>query len=275
VTGRGRVRLKNPALFKAPGGLTFEKHLRLHTHEKQRYFDEIETLPADTRDMRIDPAYIKAMRRRWVVLYYGELSSAQYMGTAASHAPIEMTDLITCCVCQQMDELHHSEMDRAVLERIGLTPKTWREIYEETPAKAVFDHLLSIDDPFEIAVKGGLFLESASAIVAFPALIKIAEAHDDYFTAANHRTRLTDEPRHMALGVAMMRALVDDHARNMEVVQSWQDEFAPFLRAFIDSSRDMAMLPRGGFSADGMWSAMVGHHRKNAEKYGLRPSLSV
>lgn len=272
---RSRVRLSDPRAFSAPGGLTFAKHMRLHAQEKQRYFDEIASLPEDKRELRLDPAYIAAMRRRWVVLYYGELSSAQYMGTAASHAPLEMSEFITCCVCQQMDELHHSEMDRGVLDTIGLDAQERRSIYEDTKAKAVFDHLLSIDDPFEIAVKGGLFLESASAVVAFPALIKIAEAHDDYLTAANHRTRLTDEPRHMALGVAMMRALVEDDPRNQNVVQEWQDEFAPMLRAFVDASRDMAGLPNGGFSADGMWEAIVGHHGKNALKYGLRPTLTL
>ena len=272
---RTRVTLKDPKRFTAPGGLTFAKHIRLHAQEKQRYFDEIASLPEDKRELRLDPAYIAAMRRRWVVLYYGELSSAQYMGTAASHAPLEMNEFIACCVCQQMDELHHSEMDRAVLETIGLEDRERRSIYEETKAKGVFDHLLSIDDPFEIAVKGGLFLESASAVVAFPALIKIAEAHDDYLTAANHRTRLTDEPRHMALGVATMRALVEDDPRNQDVIQEWQDEFAPMLRAFVDASRDMTGLPRGGFSADGMWEAIVGHHGKNAQKYGLRPTLSL
>ena len=270
-----RLSFKDPSAFKAPGSLTFEKHLRLHAEEKQRYLQERESLPDDKRHMRLDPRYVDAMRRRWVVLYYGELSSAQYMGTAASHAPLEMTEFITACVCQQMDELHHSEMDRDVLEQIGLTPREWRALYEETDAKIVFDHLLAIDDPFEIAVKGGLFLESASAVVAFPTLIKIAEAHDDYLTAANHRTRLTDEPRHMALGVATMRALVQDDPRNLEVVQRWQDEFAPLLRHFVTASRDMVGLPNGGFAADRMWTAMIEHHTKNALKYGLRPTLAA
>ena len=272
---RTRVTLKDHRLFSAPGDLTFAKHLRLHAQEKQRYFEEIASLPDDKRTMHLDPGYIEAMRRRWVVLFYGELSSAQYMGTAAAHAPLELGAFITCCVCQQMDELHHSEMDRGVLETIGLGERERRAIYEETEAKAVFDHLLAIDDPFEIAVKGGLFLESASAVVAFPALIRIAESHDDYLTAANHRTRLTDEPRHMALGVATMRALVEDDPCNQDLVQEWQDEFAPLLRAFLDASRDMTGLPNGGFSADGMWAAIVGHHTKNALKYGLRPTLSL
>jgi len=272
---RTRVMLKDHRAFSAPGDLTFAKHLRLHAQEKQRYFEEIASLPDDKRAMHLDPVYIAAMRRRWVVLFYGELSSAQYMGTAAAHAPLELGAFITCCVCQQMDELHHSEMDRGVLETIGLGERERRAIYEETEAKAVFDHLLAIDDPFEIAVKGGLFLESASAVVAFPALIRIAESHDDYLTAANHRTRLTDEPRHMALGVATMRALVEDDPCNQDLVQEWQDEFAPLLRAFLDASRDMTGLPNGGFSADGMWAAIVGHHTKNALKYGLRPTLSL
>lgn len=272
---RQRVRLKDPSRFRAPGALTFEKHLRIHAQEKQRYFEEVASLPEGVREMRIDPGYVEAMRRRWVTLYYGELSSVQYMGRAAANAPLDMTEFITCCVCQQVDELHHQEMDRDVLRKIGLDETSWRRVYEDTASKELFDHLLAIEDPFEIAIKGGLFLESASAVVAFPALIRIAEAHGDGLTAANHRTRLTDEPRHMALGVATLRALVEDDPRNIEVVQQWQDEFAPLLRNMLDASREMSGLPKGGFTAEGMWRAMIEHHTKNAEKYGLRPTLAA
>lgn len=274
VTPAPWSRLRDLSLFKAPGGLTFAKHVRLHAEEKLRYFEEVASLSDDLREMRLDPRYIGAMKRRWVTLYFGEIASAQYMGTAARGVPLAMHEFITACVCQQIDELHHSEMDREILVKIGLAPDEWTAIYAETASKQVFDHLLAIEDPFEIAVKGGLFLESASAVVAFPALIRIAEAHGDHLTAANHRTRLTDEPRHMALGVAMLRALVADDPANLEVVQRWQDEFAPLLRGMLDASREMTGLPNGGFSADGMWRAMVEHHTKNALKYGLRPSLT-
>lgn len=271
-----RTRFKNPDLFKAPGGLSFERHVRLHAAEKLRYFEELDSLTEDQRNLRnVDPRYVEAMRRRWVTMYMGEIASAQYMGTAAANAPIEMWEFVTACVCQQMDELHHAEMDRDLLRRIGLSQMAWEAIYDDTAAKIVFDHLLSLDDPFEIAVKGGVFLESASAVVAFPALIRIAEAHGDYLTAANHRTRLTDEPRHMALGVATMKALLADDPDNVHVLQQWQDEFAAVLPNILDASREMTDLPKGGFSRDRMWAAMVEHHVHTAEKYGLRPSLSV
>ena len=61
---RIRVTLKDHRLFSAPGDLTFAKHLRLHAQEKQRYFEEIASLPDDKRTMDLDPAYIQAMRRR-------------------------------------------------------------------------------------------------------------------------------------------------------------------------------------------------------------------
>lgn len=270
-----RVQLKDPGLFKAPGGLSFEKHVKLHAQEKTRYFEELGSLTEEQRNLKnVDPRYVEAMRRRWVTVYMGEMASAQYMGTAAANAPIGMWEFVTTCVCQQMDELHHAEMDRDVLTRIGLSQSEWEAIYEDSGSKAVFDHLLSLEDSFEIAIKGGLFLESASAVVAFPALIRIAESHGDYLTAANHRTRLTDEPRHMALGVAALKALLADDPGNSEIIQQWQDEFTPLLVGMKDASRDMASLPNGGFTIDGMWQGMVEHHHRNAEKYGLRPTLT-
>ncbi len=270
-----RVTFRDPTLFKAPGGLSFEKHVRLHAEEKPRYFEELGTLTDEQRNLRnVDPRYVDAMRRRWVTSYLGELAAAQYMGTAAANAPIEMHEFITCCVCQQMDELHHAEMDRDVLERIGMSQADWEQMYAGTGSRAMFDHLLGLDDPFEITVKGGVFLESASAVVAFPALIKIAEAHGDYLTAANHRTRLTDEPRHMALGVATMKALLADDPDSRELIQQWQDEISALLPGILDASREMVDLPSWRFSLQGLWRAMVDHHVHIAEKYGLRPSLT-
>lgn len=61
---RQRARLKDPSRFGAPGALTFEKHLRIHAQEKQRYFEEVASLPEDVREMRIDPGYVDAMHSR-------------------------------------------------------------------------------------------------------------------------------------------------------------------------------------------------------------------
>lgn len=270
-----QVRFRDPSAFQAPGGLDFRKHLRLHMAEKTRYFEELETLSEDHRAMRLDPRYIHAMQRRWVFSYVGELAAAQYMGRAAAAAPREMQGFITACVCQQMDELHHAEMDHDVLTRIGMADADVWALYEDTDGKKVFNHLLRLEDPFEIAVKGGVFLESASAAIAFPALIRIAEAHGDDLTAANNRTRLTDEPRHMALGVATLKAMLAEDPDNIEVAQRWQDELAVLLPSIVDASREMVDLPQGGFSADLLWKSMVDYHIHTAEKYGLRPSLSL
>ena len=273
---RQRVRLRDPRSFVAPGGLNFEKHLRLHIPEKTRYYDELAGLTDDQRNLRtVTPGYIEGMTRRWMVLYHGEVAAAQYMGMAAHNVPMEYWDFIACCICQQIDELHHSEMDRDMLRRAGIPEAEWGARYERTAAKPVFDHLLSLDDSFEIAFKGGFVLESANAVVGFHAMARFAEAHGDYLSAANHRTRLTDEPRHMALGVAVLKAMLADDPRNLAILQAWQDEFAPLMRGFVEDSRPIERIPGADFRVDGMWAGIVEHHTRNAEKYGLRPTLTA
>jgi hypothetical protein len=273
---RQRVLLKNPKNFVAPGGLNFEKHFRLHQQEKTRYYEELATLTDDQRNLRtVTPGYIEGMTRRWVTLYHGEVAAAQYMGAAAHNVPIDYWDFIACCVCQQIDELQHSEMDRDMLFRAGLTEDKLPAIWEQCEAKAVFDHLLGLDDAFEIAFKGGFVLESANAVVGFHAMARFAEAHHDYLSAMNHRTRLTDEPRHMALGVAVLKAMLADDPSNRAILQEWQDEFAPLIVNFVSVSRPIETIPGSDFSADAMWASIVEHHTKNAEKYGLRPTLTL
>ena len=273
---RQRVRLRDPRSFVAPGGLKFEKHLRLHIPEKTRYYEELAGLTDDQRNLRtVTPGYVEGMTRRWMVLYHGEVAAAQYMGMAAHNVPMEYWDFIACCICQQIDELHHSEMDRDMLRRTGIPEAEWGARYDCTAAKPVFDHLLSLDDSFEIAFKGGFVLESANAVVGFHAMARFAEAHGDYLSAANHRTRLTDEPRHMALGVAVLKAMLADDPRNLAILQAWQDELAPLMRGFVEDSRPIERIPGSDFRVDGMWAGIVEHHTRNAEKYGLRPTLTA
>src|SRR5215210_5660021 len=119
---RQRVSLRNPKNFVSPGGLNFEKHIRLHAQEKLRYFDELAAMTDDQRNMRtVTPGYIEGMTRRWMAVYHGEIAAAQYMGTAAKNVDMhDYYDFIMCCVCQQIDEIGHSEMDRDMLQRAGI-----------------------------------------------------------------------------------------------------------------------------------------------------------
>jgi len=269
------VRLRDPSKFVSPGGLNFEKHYWLHQQEKARYYAELAELSDDERNFRtVTPGYIEGMTRRWMTLCQGEIAAAQYMGMAAHNVPADHWDFMACCVCQQIDELQHSEMDRDMLLRAGIPADHWDAIYAGCEAHVVFDHLLSLQDPFEITFKGGFVLESANAVVGFHAMARFAEAHQDYLTAANHRTRLTDEPRHMALGLAIAKAMLADDPNNLEILQGWQDEFAPLMYTFVHVSRDIERIPGSDFSADVMWSGILEHHTRNAQKIGLRPSLS-
>src|SRR5919199_3861432 len=149
---RQRVLLRDPGHFQPPGGLNFEKHFRLHQQEKTRYFDALARLSDDQRNLRtVTPGYVEGMTRRWIVLYHGEVAAAQYMGVAAHNVPIDYWDFIACCVCQQIDELQHSEMDRDMLSRAGLTEDKLPALWEQCAARPVFDHLLGLEDSFEIA----------------------------------------------------------------------------------------------------------------------------
>lgn len=275
MVARELALLRDPRNFVAPGGLNFEKHFGLHKQEKARYYEELASLSDDQRNFRlVTPGYVEGMTRRWIVLYHGEVAAAQYMGTAAANVPMDgYHDFIACCICQQIDELQHAEMDRDMLRRAGIPEAEWWSIYEERDAKRVFDHLLGLEDPFEITFKAGFVLESANAVVGFHSMARFAEAHGDYLTAANHRTRLVDEPRHMALGVAVVKAMLKDDPGNLQILQRWQDEFAPLVYGFVEASRSIEQIPGSDFTADGMWASILDHHRKNAEKYGLRPTL--
>ena len=117
----GTSGLQEPAAFRRPGRAQFREALSPAPQEKTRYYDELAELTDDQRNMRtVTPGYVEGMTSRWIALYHGEIAAAQYMGVAAHNVLLtEYWDFIACCVCQQIDELQHSEMDRDMLFRAG------------------------------------------------------------------------------------------------------------------------------------------------------------
>src|SRR5207244_13449255 len=99
------------------------------------------------------------MTRRWMTLYQGEVAAAQYIGMAAHNVPQDHWEFMACCVCQQIDELHHSGRDRDMLRRAGIPQQEWDAEYDRCEARVVYEHLVSLGSPSGAAFNGGFGLE--------------------------------------------------------------------------------------------------------------------
>jgi hypothetical protein len=88
-----------------------------------------------------------------------------------------------------------------------------------------------------------------------------AEARGDLLSAVNHRARVRDERRPISDGRALVKALIDENAADLDVIQRWQDES---LQLFVE-------VATGGHRRV-WWEGFLGSCYKFALPFGLRPT---
>src|SRR5919197_3098151 len=231
---RGQIALKDPGRFKDPANLTWERYVALQAREREGYLAERATIPAEAMAYQtVSRRYLERAVDQFANNYYSELAATHYIATAAAHAPFE--ELKKCCLFQLADEQRHLEMDREVFERARIPERDWLPAWEQPGTTCrFFRHVLELDDTIEILVKANFVAEGAAGPGTFTVLADGAEARGDLFSALNHRARVRDETRHISYGRALVKALIDEDASNLDVIQRWQDEA---LQLFVEMAK--------------------------------------
>jgi hypothetical protein len=258
---RRRITLKDPGRFKDPAGLTWERYIALQARERERYLAERAAIPADALAYRsVSPRYLERAVEQFANNYFPEEAATRYIATAAAGAPFE--ELKRCCLFQLADEQRHMEMDRDVFERAGIAERDWLPAWEQPGTTCrFFRHVLELDDPIEILVKANFVAEGAAGPATFAVLADGAEERGDLLSAVNHRARVRDETRHISYARALVKALVEEDASNLDVIQRWQDES---LHLFVE-------VAKGG-ARRAWWEGFLASYYKIALPLGLRPT---
>jgi hypothetical protein len=256
-----RIVLKDPSRFKDPANLTWERYIALQARERERYLTERAAIPQEALDYKtVSPRYLERAVEQFANNYFPELSATRYIATAAANAPFE--ELKKCCLFQLADEQRHLEMDTEVFDRAGIPERDWLPAWEQPGTTCrFFRHVLELEDTLEILVKANFVAEGAAGPGTFTVLADGAEARGDLFSAVNHRARIRDETRHISYARALVKALIEDDAGNLDVIQAWQDE----------SLRLFAEVAKGGERRE-WWEGFLGSYYKIAGPLGLRPT---
>jgi hypothetical protein len=217
-----RTRLKQPERFSDPSRISLERYAALQaaegTHFESRLAGAIERSRQQLATEFGEPQAIAL-----VGSYMSEHAATKYVAHAIANAELEPFQ--RSCICQLMDEQRHADMDRLLLELVGVPEAHWDGMYQHpTTHHLAFEHLLGLDDPFEIIFKANFVLESGAAAAAFPRRLKRYQAEGFELGALIDQRRIKDEARHVALGTAVARALLEDDGDNLDRLQRWQDE---------------------------------------------------
>src|ERR1041385_8008916 len=127
---RPRIELKDPARFRNPANLTWERYIDLQARERERYLAERASIPEDALAYRrVSRGYLERAVEQFANNYFPELSATRYIATAAARAPFEA--LKRCCLFQLADEQRHLEMDTEVFVRAGIAERDWLPAWEQ------------------------------------------------------------------------------------------------------------------------------------------------
>lgn len=256
-----RIELRDAGRFHDPAGLSWERYVALQARERERYLAEVAAIPREAMEFRtVSPQYRERAVEQFANNYFSELAATRYIATAAAATQCE--ELKRCCLFQLADEQRHLEMDRDVFERAGIPEGDWLPAWEQPGTTCrFFRHVLELEDPIEILVKANFVAEGAAGPASFAVLADGAEARGDILSAVNHRARVRDETRHISFARALVKALIDEDASNLDVIQQWQDES---LRLFSD-------VAKAG-RRQAWWEGFLGSYYKIALPLGLRPT---
>jgi len=254
-----RITLKDPARFRDPASLTWERYIALQARERERYLAERAAIPPEALAYKtVGPRYVERATEQFANNYFPELSATRYVATAAANAPFD--ELKKCCLFQLADEQRHLEMDRDVFERAGIPERDWLPAWEQPGTTCrFFRHVLELEDSIEILVKANFVAEGAAGPATFAVLADGAEARGDLLSAVNHRARVRDETRHISYARALVRALIEEDGANLDVIQRWQDE----------SLQLFAEVAHGGRRRE-WWAGFLDSYYKIALPLGLR-----
>lgn len=266
------LHLSDPSRFEPPFHLDAIAYYRIQAKEKLAYDDALNALPPEKREMTgIDRTYVEAMLPLFTRICYQERSVARYIANAVPGAP--NATIQTWLACQQVDESQHAEMDDYLLHVLGLTAADTDAVWNASAAKPNFDYMESLRNPYQIIVEGNLFVEGSLALGNIFAYVEMAEDYGDDLRRLQHKTRCTDEARHIAFGFAMANALIEDDPANRETIQAAQDETIPrlvagYLKTFAPVEK---RLGKEGYGKRHLRAATERYYAK-ATRLGLRPT---
>jgi phenol hydroxylase P3 protein len=219
--------------FNDPFQILFEDYVRIQA-EKEDKFHAVRDAGARFGHIgRVDPRWVEAMKSFNTALTYSEYYNYRGHVRVARFAPAPAIRIAS--MVQAMDERRHAEeaiyqaRDYVKHHKSGfLLPRDRIAFFERhwyfQGDRSFFEDLITTD-PIEAIIGTNLVFETAFTNLLFIAAPAAGVANGDFGFGQAHMTIQSDETRHMALGQAVARAMLQNDDTNLELIQDWVDKW--------------------------------------------------
>jgi phenol/toluene 2-monooxygenase (NADH) P3/A3 len=219
--------------FGDPFQILFEDYIRIQAEKEGKYHAVRDAAARFGHIAKVDPRWVEGMKSFNTPLTFSEYHNYRGHLRIARFAPAPA--IRVAAMVQAMDERRHTE--EAIYEARDyfkyhpsrfLDPVDRYAFFERhwlfQGDKSFFEDLITTD-PIEGLIGTNLVFETAFTNLLFIAAPAAGVANGDFAFGQAHLTIQTDETRHMALGQAVARALLQEEPSNIPLVQDWVDKW--------------------------------------------------
>lgn len=223
------IYFKNWDRWQDPFRMFYKEYVRVQSKKEVGWHAMLEAAERFGYIDHVDPRWLEGMK-----LYMPAVNQAEYEAHrnhlhTARFAPAPA--LRQAALYQAMDELRHAQNDIyyprwANRHRDGFGD--WAELYQShwltQPFRTVFEDLL-VSGPFETCMGLNFVVEVGYTNLLFVVVPSVGVANGEYVFGQLQLTTQSDETRHMAIGQATIRTLLEEDSRNIPIVQEWFDKW--------------------------------------------------
>jgi phenol hydroxylase P3 protein len=234
-----RIKVKNWASFDDPFKLFFQEYVKIQAEKEKVFHDAIRLAERFGQAKRLNPRWIESQKFYLPAVTNAEAEAHRsHMGIARYS---QSSALAMASFYQVLDELRHSQNDVHALRywsKYVDSARNWAVLFQHHWAvqvlRSLFEDMMTPQDPFEALVHTNVALEMGMTNLLFVAAPIAGAANGDTVFAQLQMSTQTDETRHMALGQAALRVILEDgNEENLALLQRWLDKWSwRMFRAF-------------------------------------------
>jgi phenol/toluene 2-monooxygenase (NADH) P3/A3 len=227
---RTKLPVKDWDKFGDPFKLFFQDYVRVQSEKETVFHDAIRLADRFSDARRINPRWVAAMKLYYPAVVQSEAEAHRGHMSLARHSP--SATLAMASFYQVLDELRHAQNDLHALRYWAKhipELRNWAQLYQNFWALQVlrhdFEDMMTPSDPFELLFSTNVALEMGFTNTLFVATPTVGAANGDKVFAQLQMSTQSDETRHIALGQAALRVLLEQDNR---------DEYLPQLQYWLD-----------------------------------------
>ena len=279
-----KVHYKNWENFRDPFKMYYKEYVRIQA-EKENTFHAL-------REAADRYGHTRSINQRWLQgqkLFLAAIPLTEYaiLRTHSYFSRIAPAQVLRIALMNQaMDEMRHAQNDFYLARDYNKYHQgfengaLWRQnhpiIYN---TRTYAEEALTAQDPFETIVGFNFCFEVCHTNTLFVSVPATAAANGDFVFAQMQLSTQSDESRHMAIGMATIRALLEEDERNVPMIQNWFDKWywrthrimAPATSLFLDYFGENRVESYKDVFHKYVVQDFVGGAVKDLEELGLKP----